>query len=421
MPDGASAADVVVQDGVIAAVLDHEEFDAQDDADVTDLGDLVLMPGLVDTHVHLNEPGREEWEGFASGTKSARAGGVATLIDMPLNSSPVTTSTSRLESKRTSARGKLSVDVGFHAGLIPDNADRIATVIEAGAVAVKVFLCPSGIDEFPHSTERDLRIAMPTIAAHGVPLLVHAEIEHRVDAMDNPRRYRDYLNTRPPSFERRAIEMMIQLASETSCHVHIVHLSDAGCLPIIADARRTGVPLTVETCPHYLFFESESIGDGRTDLKCAPPIRNHDNREALWDGLRDGVIDMIVSDHSPCPPEMKRLDSGRFDQAWGGISSLQLGLPVVWTEAARRGFSMADVVRWMSRAPASLVGLNRGIAIGNPAHLVVFDPDATWVVNQTELLHRHAITPYHSCSLRGVVRSTYVHGDCGIDAKGQLL
>ncbi len=262
---------------------------------------------------------------------------------------------------------------------------------------------------------------MPLLAECKIPLLVHAELVHDVPAMSDPRRYADYLSSRPPTFESTAIEMMIRLARETKCHVHIVHLSDAGCLPMIDQARRDGVPLTVETCPHYLFFCSESIADGRTDFKCAPPIRSRANSDLLWAGLCRGQIDMVVSDHSPCPPSMKRLETGRFDEAWGGISSLQLGLSVIWTAARRRGLALADVIRWMSVGPARLLNFSQGIKVGNPAHLVVFDPDASWVVDQTKLLHRHPLTPYHGVRLQGTVRQTFVHGDAGPTPAGKLL
>ena len=419
LPLETAAADISVIGGMIHTV---DAYGSQvSDCEVRDFGNLVLLPGLVDTHVHINEPGREKWEGFASGTAAAKAGGICTIVDMPLNSSPVTTSPAALEQKRSAAAGKICVDVGFHAGVIPSNAFVVDEVIRAGALAAKAFLCDSGIDEFPASTENDVVIAMKLLAELDVPLLVHAEVTHDVPSMTNPSSYAGFVASRPPSFERTAVEMMIRLARETGCRVHIVHLADAGCLPMIAAARAEGLKLTVETCPHYLFFTSEMISDGQTQFKCAPPIRNSENREALWDGLRDGLIDMIVSDHSPCTIDLKSLESGRFDKAWGGISSLQLGLPVVWTAAKERGLSIADVVRWMSAAPANLVNLPQGIIAGHPAHIVVFDPDQKWQVDQTRLLHRNPITPYHGSELLGVVCETFVHGKSLESGGGRLL
>lgn len=408
LPSGTGAADVVIEAGRIIAVDPHGSCQQVDQ--VRDFGDLALLPGLVDSHVHLNEPGRTEWEGFQSGTAAAKAGGVTTIVDMPLNSSPVTVTLQALQQKRSATTGKLHVDVGFHAGLVPENPETVDELILAGARAAKAFLCPSGMPEFQHASEDDLRIAMPKLAAIDAVLMVHAELIHDVPPIADPHRYHDYMASRPPSFEANAIEMLIPLAKRFGCRVHIVHLADAACLPTIKQAQDDGVRLTVETCPHYLHFESDSIGDGRTEFKCAPPIRNADNRESLWEGIRQGVIDMVVSDHSPCPPELKELQSGRFDKAWGGISSLELGLPVVWTDASRRGFTLSDVVGWMSRRPAELLGIAQGISPGNPAHLVVFDAETRFVVDQTKLSQRHPVTPYHGESLRGIVRQTFVHG-----------
>lgn len=419
LPQGESAADVVVDRGVIAGI---DNYGSEVDVDaVTDLGDQVLMPGLVDSHVHLNQPGRTDWEGVQTGTRAAKAGGITTLVDMPLNSAPVTTTVDALDAKRESAAGQSHVDLYFHAGVVPGSADRIDAVIAAGAVGAKAFLCHSGIDDFPNATRTELDLAMPLLKRCGVPLLVHAELVDGDIAMNDPSSYRDYLASRPQRYERDAIAMMIELADSTGCHVHIVHLADADCIAMLATARGRGLPITVETCPHYLFFTAEQIADGRTDFKCAPPIRESRHREGLWQGLRDGVIDMVVSDHSPCPPAMKRLGDRRFDLAWGGISSLQLGLPIVWTEASRRGFHLTDVVRWMSTQPAKLIRRRAGIAIGNPAHLVCFDPDATWTVDQNQLHHKHAITPYHGASLRGIVRRTWVHGIDDDAANGKVF
>ncbi|MEM9883948.1 MAG: allantoinase AllB [Planctomycetota bacterium] len=411
-PDGQRPAAVRVRGGRIAEVLDIDA-PAQPDETTEDLGDLALLPGLVDTHVHLNEPGRADWEGFAAGTAAAAAGGATTLIDMPLNCEPVTTDAEALGRKQLAAEGKLAVDVGFYGGLVAGNADRMPELIEAGVVGVKAFLCDSGIDTFPPATEDDLRAAMPVLAEAGVPLLVHAELTRdNVPPMRNPRGYFDYLATRPPSFERDAVQLMIRLCEDTGCRTHVVHLADAGCLDTIKDAKDRGRPLTVETCPHYLAFAAEDIPEGFTLAKCAPPIRDEVNRRTLWDALVKGVIDLVASDHSPCPPKLKSLDAGRFDKAWGGISSLQLGLGVVWKMAHEAERPLADVVNWMGAAPAKLVGIEHrhGIAPRRPAHLVVFDPDAVWAPFPDELRSRHPITPYLGMAMRGRVVRTYVHG-----------
>lgn len=414
-PDGVRPATVVIQDQKVSSV------DAYDPEAGEDLGDLALLPGLVDPHVHLNEPGRTEWEGFATGTAAAAAGGVTTLVDMPLNSSPVTTTAGALAAKRDAALGKLSVNVAFHAGVVPGNEHEIEALLEAGVVGVKAFLCHSGIDEFPAATEKELRTVMPLLAERGVPLLAHAEVVGPVPEMNDPKSHADYAATRPPSFERNAIELLIKLCRETGCRTHIVHLADEGSIPMLRSAREEGLPLTVETCPHYLTFCSEEIPDGATQYKCAPPIRDQANREGLWAGLADGVIDFIASDHSPCPPEMKRMEEGRFDLAWGGISSLQLTLPIVWTEASQRGHSLEQVVRWLSEKPAELIGHTTGIQVGADANLIVLDTEATFSVEGKHLLHLHPITPYESRELRGVVTRTLLRGQPAATGRGRAL
>ena len=414
-PDGTRPATIVVRNGLIAELLAYEPGRGED------LGDVALLPGGVDPHVHLNEPGRTEWEGFQTGTASAAAGGVTTLVDMPLNSTPVTTTADALAQKRAAAEGKLSVDVGFHAGLVPGNAAELPALLDAGVLGVKAFLCHSGIDDFPASGERELREAMPLLAERGVPLLAHAEIASDAPPLANPRRYADYAASRPPSFEREAIALLIDLCRATGCRTHIVHLADAGSIATLHDARAEGLPLTVETCPHYLTFSAEEVPDGATQYKCAPPIRDAANREGLWQGLADGVIDFVATDHSPCPPEMKHAGTGRFDLAWGGISSLQLALPALWTEAARRGHTLDDLARWTSAAPAKLVGLASGIAVGNAANLVAFDADAEFTVRGAELHHRHKLTPYEGRTLRGVARRTYLRGAPTGQGRGRAL
>ncbi|QDS97106.1 allantoinase AllB [Adhaeretor mobilis] len=410
LPEGERPASVTVRDGKIADIGEYESHRSEDFGG-EDLGNLTILPGLIDPHVHLNEPGRTEWEGFATGTAAAAAGGVTTLVDMPLNSTPVTTTAEALQIKRAVAEGKLHTDVGFHAGLVPGNESEIEVLIDAGVLGVKAFLCHSGIDDFPAATERELRAVMPLLAERNVPLLVHAELVSPTPAMENPRRYTDYLATRPPQFEREAIAMMISLCRETGCRTHIVHLADAGSVPMLREARREGLPLTIETCPHYLTFAAEEIPDGATQYKCAPPIRDAANREALWEALAEGVIDFITTDHSPCAPEMKHQESGRFDLAWGGISSLQLTLPIIWTEASKRGHTLAEVVNWLCHKPAELVGLESGIQVAAAANLVVFDLAAEFIVHGEQLHHRHPLTPYEGRTLQGVLQRTYLRGE----------
>ncbi len=415
-PEGLRAATIHVEEGLIIAVLAHEHDSRQ--YPLEDLGDLVIMPGLVDIHVHLNEPGRSEWEGFETGTRAAAAGGVTTLVDMPLNSSPVTTSLAAWQEKRKAASKKLWVDCGFHAGLVPGNHHELEALIGAGVLGVKTFLVHSGIDDFPNTTEADLRAAMPIIAQHGLPLLVHAEIQlpnnSPLEGCVAPRRYQNYLASRPHAWELEAIALLIKLCRQYNCRVHVVHLSSAAAIPMLQQARNEGLPLTVETCPHYLFFSAEEIADGDTRFKCAPPIRERDNREQLWAALKNGVIDFIASDHSPCPPEMKRLQEGDFMRAWGGIASLQFTLPVMWTAAQPRGFSLFDLSEWLCRRPAELVGM-RGrkgaIAPGHDADLVVWNPEAAFTLDASMIQHRHKVTPYEGRKLLGVIEKTFLRGE----------
>lgn len=402
---------VVVCDGVVESVGDRPPADAP----CEDLGDALVARALVDTHVHVNEPGRTAWEGFATATRAAAVGGIARLVDMPLNSDPVTTSLAAFEAKVQATTGKLWVDVGFWGGVVPGNHGELGPMVEAGIAGFKCFLCHSGIDDFPASDEPTLRRAMPILRDAGVPLLVHAELEADLQealASESPRSYLRYLHSRPKSWEDRAIAQMIDLCRATGCPVHVVHLSSATALPMIRAAKAEGLPFTVETCPHYLCLVAEEVPDGATAYKCAPPIRESENREALWDGLADGTIDFVISDHSPCIPALKLPDEGNFLDAWGGIASLQLGLAAVWTEARRRGFGEVDVLRWLSCGPRRLVGLDPALPIraGQPADLVAWRPEATWMVEGSKLEHRHPVTPYAGRTLSGRVAATWVGG-----------
>ncbi|MCB9599827.1 MAG: allantoinase AllB [Polyangiales bacterium] len=416
-PEGTRPATVVVEGERIAAIETYEL--PLEGCRVEDLGELALLPGLVDTHVHLNEPGRTDWEGFATATAAAAAGGITTLVDMPLNCIPATTDVAALRRKRRAAEGQLHVDVGFYGGVIPGNTDALEPLIDAGVLGFKAFLIESGVDELPHVGESDLRAALPRLAARGVPLLAHCELDLGAPQPNDPRRYAEYLASRPRSWELEAIAMLTRLGEESGARVHVVHLACADALPMLGEARSRGVALSVETCPHYLSFAAETIPDGDPRFKCAPPIRESDQREGLWGGLREGVVDLVVSDHSPCAPALKRMHEGDVAGAWGGIAGLQLSLSATYTEAHERGFALDDVVRWMAEAPARFVGLaNKGrIAVGCDADLVAFDPDAAFEVERRAILHRHDLTPYEGRTLRGAVRATWLRGERVWDAR----
>jgi allantoinase len=414
LPDGVHPAAIHVRDGVVAHVTDHS--DVPSGAQVVDAGDLTVSPGIVDTHVHVNEPGRTDWEGFEHATRAAAAGGVTTIVDMPLNSIPATTSVAALETKRAAAKGQCWVDVGFWGGVVPGNLDDLPGLARAGVLGFKCFLVPSGVDEFQHVSEQDLRAAAAVLADLRVPLLVHAESPaalRPIDPRTDPRRYVTWLDSRPVECETTAIAMVIDVVRRSGARMHIVHLAAAPAIASLREARRERLSISVETCPHYLFFEAGEIGDGDTTLKCAPPIRDSSNRDRLWQALLDGDIDLIATDHSPAPPALKQLDTGDFVQAWGGIASLQLGLAAVWTTASARGAGVDRLARWMSAAPAKLAGLDRAkgaIAPGFDADLVIWNPEAEWEVVPSRLHHRHAATPYAGRRLRGQVVRTFLRG-----------
>jgi allantoinase len=413
--DGAfTPAEVGVRDGVIVRVAALGEGLAAARTVVL-ADDEVLIPGLVDTHVHVNEPGRTEWEGFASATRAAAAGGVTTIVDMPLNSIPPTTSVASLELKRRAAEGQVFVDVGFWGGVVPGNEADLEPLVAEGVFGFKCFLVHSGVDEFPPVTADEMEAAMTVLAdADDSLLIVHAEDAAVIDGAPHPHSpsYADFLASRPREAEGVAIAAVIERAQRTGARAHVLHLSSADALDRIATAKHHGVRLTVETCPHYLTLSAEEVPSGATAFKCCPPIREAGNRDALWQGLESGVIDFIVSDHSPAPAELKTAGGGDFAEAWGGIASLQLGLPLVWTEARRRGIPLARVVEWMSAAPARRVGLtDKGrIDEGAAADLAVFAPDAMFTVDATALEHRHPISPYDGRELTGIVRGAYLAG-----------
>jgi allantoinase len=386
--------------------------------------DEVLLPGLVDTHVHVNEPGRTDWEGFATATRAAAAGGVTTIIDMPLNSIPPTTDFAALEAKRRAAAWQCAVDVGFWGGAVPANAADRPALHAAGVFGFKCFMADSGVPEFPPLGDDDLAAAMYQVAELGSLLIVHAEDAARIGVAG--RDYAGFLRSRPPAAEVAAIIAVIKLAAATGARVHVLHLSSADPVPLLTTAKSYGVAVTAETCPHYLTLAAEQVGAGQTEFKCCPPIRSLANRERLWTALASGAIDCVVSDHSPCPPELKDPGGGDFAAAWGGISSVQLGLPVMWTHARERGFGLADLARWMSGGPARLAGLaSKGaIAVGYDADLVAFAPGETFVVDPDRLLTRHRLTPYASQELSGVVRRTWLRGapvSAGSAPAGRLL
>jgi allantoinase len=431
LPQGVRPASIAIEHGRIAVVGGFDDrYEGCDELDATSA---VVLPGLVDTHVHVNDPGRAEWDGFEHATRAAAAGGVTTIVDMPLNCIPATTNVEALAAKRQAARGRCHVDVGFWGGVVPGSRRELEPLAEAGVLGFKCFLSPSGVDEFGHVGEPELCDALPILASLGLPLLAHAELPEFLDWPDSgadPRKHDTWAETRPPIGESAAVHLLLRLASQFDAHVHVVHLAAADALPLLRRAREAGTRVTVETCPHYLTFAAEDVPDGATAFKCAPPLRTRTNRESLWRALADGDIDMIATDHSPAPPSLKSIDRGDFIAAWGGIASLQLGLAAVWTGLAARGGSYEDLARWLAATPAALAGIDDrkgSIVAGRDADLVVWDPDAFIIVDPQQLYHRHPITPYAGQTLRGRVLTTLLRGEIVFDgeirggARGELI
>jgi allantoinase len=434
--NGLGPAALLVENERIAAVLPWDAAPAT--ADLHDFGHAIVLPGLVDSHVHINEPGRTEWEGFATATRAAASGGVTTLVDMPLNCVPETIDAAALAAKRAAAAGKCLVDWAAWGGVVRGNSAALPGLAVAGVPGFKCFLIHSGIDGFQWVDEAELRLALPHLKSVGLPLLAHAEFAGPIDAATAAlnatsaewRQYSNYLASRPDDAEVEAIALLIRLAEEFAVHIHIVHLATEKALPLLADARACKLPVTVETCVQYLWFAAQEIPDGATEYKCAPPIRSAANRDALWSALESGLIDMVTTDHSPCPPEMKmryavKPDVGRFDQAWGGIASLGLALPVMWTALQQRGKGVeeaaARVAKWMASEPSRLAGLTDrkgALAAGADADFVIFDPDAAWSVEPQDLHFRHKISPYLGAALRGRVLETWLRGSCVFSANG---
>ncbi len=417
LAESVAPASIHIAGETIVRIAGYDEVPQGAEVITTD-DEAVVMPGLVDTHVHINDPGRNDWEGFATATRAAAAGGVTTLVDMPLNSIPPTTTLSGLKAKLTAARGRCSVDVGFWGGVVPGNTEELQRLLAAGVVGFKCFLIDSGVAEFPNVTEADLREAMPLLAKLDALLIVHAELPGPIQTAGvadhpDPTSYATFLASRPRAAEDEAVALMIRLSREFGTRVHIVHHSSADSLPMLQEAKNAGVMITAETCPHYLTFAAEEIPDGATEFKCCPPIRERENREQLWAALANGIIDFVVSDHSPCTADLKLQETGNFLEAWGGIASLQLRLPAVWSEARARGFSLPDLTRWLCTAPAKLVGLDRSkgsIAVGNDADVVIWKPEKEFRVDREELEHRNKVTPYHGRVLHGVVEKTFLRG-----------
>jgi allantoinase len=413
LPDGIKDATIVVSNGIISDILSGNPINFPER--LIEVGNNILMPGIIDPHVHINEPGHTDWEGFDTATKSAIAGGITTLVDMPLNSLPVTTTIKAFDEKINASQGQLHTNCGFWGGVVPGNEKEIGPLIEKRVLGFKAFLTHSGIDEFPNVTENDLDKAMPIIAKYNLPLLVHCEltVNDKQGSVNNRHSYQDYLASRPKIWEDEAIALMIRLCEKYNCRVHIVHLSSSGSIEQIAKAKQKRLPVTAETAQHYLYFNAEEIKDGQTQFKCAPPIREKENNEKLWQALKDGIIDFVATDHSPVLPGLKELKNGDFLEAWGGISSIQLALPVLWTAAKKHHCSLNDVAKWLCENPAELIGKRHSkgkIAKGYEADLVVWDPEKKFTVTESIIHHKHKITPYLNEKLFGVTEQTWLGG-----------
>ncbi len=424
-PGGFLDGTVLISGGKILALLDKTE--ALQQGNIIDAGNNVVMPGLLDPHVHINEPGRTEWEGFDTATRAAAAGGITTLIDMPLNSTPVTTTFSNLQLKIAAARNGLHVNCGFWGGVVPTNISKLEDLLKGGVFGLKAFLTHSGIDDFPETSPGILKDVLLLLKKYGMPLLVHCELSEShagiQELKNNPGSYQAYLNSRPKDWENKAIETMIQLCRETGARVHIVHLSSAEALPMIRKARKEGLPLTVETAPHYLFFNAEEIEDKNTLLKCAPPIREKENNEKLWMALKEGVIDFIATDHSPAPPDLKEIESGNFEKAWGGIAGLQFSLPAVWTTGKKFGITIDEIAKWMSVNPSVFLKLDSSkgkIKEGYDADLVIWNPEEEITYFNNDIHHRHKQSPYAGLLMKGKVQQTLVNGEMVYD-KNQFI
>jgi allantoinase len=409
------AATVFVKDNLIDKIENGKVISSNEN--FVDAGENILMPGVIDAHVHINEPGRTDWEGFETATQATAAGGTTTLVDMPLNATPVTTSKENFDLKLKAAFGKLNVNCGFYGGIVPDNIDRLEDLIQSGVLGIKAFLTHSGIDDFPNVTEADLEKGMAILSKYDLPLLVHCELEsNNFEAQNilnqNPSSYKAYLASRPKSWENNAIRLMIKLCRKYNCKVHIVHLSSAEALNDIIDAKKEGLPITVETCPHYLLFNAEEIADGDTRFKCAPPIRERSNNNLLKEAIASGVIDFLTTDHSPAPPEIKELKSGNFRKAWGGIAGLQFLLPASWT-ALKETISLESFIPLLTEKPALFLNLNHQkgfLKVGYDADFVIWNPNEKFNVSEDTIFHRHKITPYLNQNLFGKVIQTYVNG-----------
>lgn len=412
LPDGIMPAVIILADGIIQDVL--QNLPDQFVGEIIDAGNNIVMPGVIDPHVHINEPGRTEWEGFETATKAAVAGGVTMLVEMPLNASPVTTTVNAFAQKLLATKDKLHTNIGFWGGVVPDNSTEIEGLINAGVFGFKAFLTHSGIEEFPNVTEDDLSVVMPIIAKNNLPLLVHCELtDNGFNATGNPQLYNNYLQSRPKTWEDDAIALMIRLCEAYNCRTHIVHLSSANSIIQIITAKQRGLPLTVETAQHYLYFSAENIPAGKTAFKCAPPIREKSNNEQLWLALKAGIIDFVATDHSPATPDLKEIESGDFMKAWGGIASIQFALPVLWTAAKERNCTFSDIANWLCERPAKLIGLQNSkgkIAKGFDADIIIVNDKKSFVVSAEMIHHKHKETPYLNEELFGVVEQTFLGG-----------